>query len=1038
MKQLIYDDYLEYLNKYRKSHGANTIVLMQVGGFFEIYALEEDGSIELLQEIASICNFQISKKDKKKNLSRSNPYMAGFPLKAKDKYIDVLINNNYTIVMIEQITPAPDPERKVTNIYSPGTLINNINSADSNFLMSVYIEHCQNINNLKNNNMLVGISVIDISTGKNIIYETYSKTDDKNIALDEIYRSIQIHNPAEIIFTYDKLPNLLTKTDFIKFLEIECKKCHFNNDINKNYKKHTYQSQFLNQIFPKTGMLSVIEYLDLEFMQTGLISYIVLLNFAYKHNETIINKINKPEIWDSDKYLILTNNSIHQLDLVSAKDNINKNSSLFGIINNTSTALGKRLLKEHLLNPIKDITTLNKRYEYIEELLTKDNNCYLYEIIENDLSMIKDLERIHRHITLNILEPYQFHSLDIAYTQVLKIIEYICNNCDIICELIPSQNNIVKFHDFINEYRKDFNLDIITNYGLNNITNSFFNNEREPNIDKIQNQLDEALTFMNKFRIRLSNILDGSTDSVKINKTDKDGYSFSTTYKRANILKKRLNNMSNTPIKIKVGNKIIKIKPNQITFSNKKKSSCLICAKIISEYDNKIYKLTENIKYVVKEAYLKRLKMYDNKYSNVLKTIVKFISEIDVIKSNAKTSIKYNYCKPIIDEDISYSYMDIKSLRHPIIERIQTHIEYVPNDIKIGIDNTSGILLYGTNASGKSSLMKSLGLNIIMAQAGMYVSAHKFKYSPYDYLFTRIRNNDNLFRGQSSFAVEMSELRSILKRANSRSLVLGDELCSGTETYSAISIFAASVYKLSSNNTNFIFATHLHELCNLSIINKINNIKINHLKVIYDEKKDILIYDRKLEEGSGPSTYGLEVCKAMDMEEEFLELANEIRKDLMNIGNDILPHNTSKYNSDLFIKHCLVCESSENMEVHHIQFQCAADENNYIEHIHKDNLSNLVPLCKKCHINVHNKRLKINGYKKTTEGIILDYETISEEDFKLKKKSRKKFNDDEIALIKKYRNIPNLSQKTVCFKLKHEYNIQISTSTLSKIWKNNY
>ena len=1034
MKQLIYDDYLEYLNKYRKSHGANTIVLMQVGGFFEIYALEEGGSIELLQEIASICNFQISKKDKKKNLSRSNPYMAGFPLKAKDKYIDVLINNNYTIVMIEQITPAPDPERKVTNIYSPGTLINNINSANSNFLMSVYIEHWGN----DKKNMYVGISVIDISTGKNIVYETYSKNDDKNIALDEIYRSIQIHNPAEIIFTFDKLPGKLTKIDFIKFLEIECKKCHFDDDINKDYKKISYQTQFLSEIFTKIGMLSVIEFLDLERMQIGLISYIILLNFAYKHNETIINKINKPEIWDSDKYLILTNNSIHQLDVISSKDNINKNSSLFGIVNNTSTALGKRLLKERLLNPIKNINVLNKRYDYIEEFLKEEENHYLYENIENELSIIKDLERIHRHISLNILEPYQFHNLDIAYTQVQKIIEYIKNKCEITTELLPSEKYIDMFNKFINEYRSDFNLDEINKYSLNNITNSFFNNGREPKIDKIKIELDDALTFMNGLKEKLSYILDGSTDSVKLNKTEKDGYSFSTTYKRSNILKKRLKNMSSHSIKIKVGNKIIKVKPDDITFSNKKKSACLICANIITNYDNKIYKLIEKIKYVVKEAYLKKLKLYDNKYSDTLKDIVRFIGEIDVIKSNAKTSIKYNYCKPIIDNETLNSYMDIKDIRHPIIERIQTNIKYVPNDIKIGIDNTTGILLYGTNASGKSSLMKSLGLNIIMAQAGMYVSASEFKYSPYDYLFTRIRNNDNLFRGQSSFAVEMSELRSILKRANSRSLVLGDELCSGTETYSAISIFAASVYKLSSNNTNFIFATHLHELCNLPIIKKINNIKINNLKVIYDKKNDILIYDRKLEEGSGSSTYGLEVCKAMDMGEDFIELANEIRNNLKNIGNDILPHNTSKYNSDLFIKHCLVCESSENMEVHHIQFQCAADENNYIEHIHKDNLSNLVPLCKKCHINVHNKRLKINGYKKTTEGIILDYETISEEDFKLKKKSRKKFNDDEIALIKKYRNIPNLSQKTVCFKLKHEYNIQISTSTLSKIWKNNY
>ena len=241
---------------------------------------------------------------------------------------------------------------------------------------------------------------------------------------------------------------------------------------------------------------------------------------------------------------------------------------------------------------------------------------------------------------------------------------------------------------------------------------------------------------------------------------------------------------------------------------------------------------------------------------------------MDFYKSNAKTSILYGYTKPCIVEG-EKSFVDIEAMRHPIIERIQTDIEYVPNDICIGNSDLDGMLLYGCNAVGKSSLMKAIGLNIIMAQSGMFVACSKFTFKPFNYVFTRISDNDNIFKGQSSFAVEMSELRSILKRSDKNSIVLGDELCSGTESVSAQSIFAASVIKLE-EKYKFVFATHLHELYKMSDIKELDNVKSYHLKVIFEEETKKLIYDRKLEDGNGPTIYGLEVCKAMDLDPEFL------------------------------------------------------------------------------------------------------------------------------------------------------------------------
>jgi len=444
----------------------------------------------------------------------------------------------------------------------------------------------------------------------------------------------------------------------------------------------------------------------------------------------------------------------------------------------------------------------------------------------------------------------------------------------------------------------------------------------------------------------------------------------------------------------------------------------------------------DKIGIVVREVYLKKLAEFDFKYSETLKLITKYIATLDFYKSAAKTAIKYGYKRPTIDLTHQHSFIETEELRHPIIERIQEDIEYVPNDIEIG---DTGILLFGTNASGKSSLMKAIGLNIIMAQAGLFVSASKFTFKPYKYLFTRINNNDNIFKGESSFAVEMNELRSILKRATPNSMVLGDELCSGTESVSALSIFAASVDFLVSKKSSFIFATHLHELCKMdSIMALKDHIKLFHLKVIYDKERDKLIYNRKLTEGSGNAIYGLEVCKAMDMDRTFLEKATEIRQKLMGVSENILENKQSKYNTALFVDNCMVCRAKAE-DVHHIKFQCTADINNMIGHIQKDIKSNLVPLCKPCHIKVHNDNLRIHGYIQTNTGIDLNFEYIEEKENKKQKEARKKLNPDQIedikACLSKYNK---LNQKTICLKLQTDYNIKISVATLSKVNKGTY
>ena len=227
--------------------------------------------------------------------------------------------------------------------------------------------------------------------------------------------------------------------------------------------------------------------------------------------------------------------------------------------------------------------------------------------------------------------------------------------------------------------------------------------------------------------------------------------------------------------------------------------------------------------------------------------------------------------------------------------------------------------------------MKSVGLALVMAQAGLFVPCSEYSFTPYTQLFTRILGNDNIFRGQSSFVVEMTELRSILKRANKNSLVLGDELCSGTENISAMSIIGSGLKHLCDLKCSFIFTSHLHGLTNLPIIQNLENLNIHHLKIHYDEDKDLLIYDRKLEEGSGPAIYGLEVCKAMDMGNDFISTAREIQFNLTDTSPKLINPKRSRYNSEVYMDLCAVCKKNAE-HTHHMKEQNTADENGMIEH----------------------------------------------------------------------------------------------------------
>ena len=1015
----ILKEYLKYHDENIQKYGENTVVLMQVGSFYEIYSVQNE-SINVgadIYKLADILGIQVVRRNKSiPEINYDNFLMAGWNMYATEKFQKILLNHNYTIVFVDQVTEPPNPERKITNILSPGTVLENYNNSDSNNLLSVYINSYPQ--GLDKRIHVIGLSSIDISTGQNNVHKIISSVSDDNLWKDELFRLIHYYSPKEIIFHIDKDIHL-SKQDISSQFDINSDTLHYELYKDSCYKKPSFQNDFLQKIF-KTGYLTPTEYLGFDSTEMTL-SYIYMIQFIHEHKLENLSDLPKPTLKCDEKNLILSHNAIYQLYLIPSKEHEDeKFNSLLNILNKCNTAIGRRLLKNRLLYPIIDSSKLKERYEMIEKF-QKDE---LYNSLKPNLKKILDVEKLHRKMGLNLLTPYEFYSLHVSYTYLLK-----CNST--LQGVLPDigSDTILKLNTFIKEYTTVFNVSELEKYSLVNMITSVFQKDIYPEIDKLQHEILQSKDMINAICEKLGKYIDTKkTGIVKQDYNEKYGYYLYVTDNRAKTFQKSISNLVNTSVKVEG----ITIDLKDIRFI-KRGTNSHIEFSYTNELSNRLVANQSKIQSMNKTAYLSESDKFYKSYKNLFDEIVSFIGFIDLNSCLAKISIENVYCKPEIIES-NKSMIVAKSIRHPIVERVQTEIEYIPNDVTLG---ENGILLYGTNACGKSTLMKSIGLTLIMAQAGFFVPCKEFIYSPYTQIFTRILNNDNIFKRQSSFAVEMSELRGILKRADNHSLVLGDEVCSGTETTSALSIVSAGLKTLSDLKCSFIFTSHLHQLMDIQIVKSLSTLQVFHLKIEYNPETETLIYKRKLEKGSGPAIYGLEVCKSLDLGDEFISLARNVQMEISDINKTLVNDKKSNYNSDILMDICQVCKGKSE-HTHHIKEQCTADSNGIIDNHHKNITHNLVQLCESCHHKVHNENLRIYGYIQSSEGIVLNYEYI---DINGVTNHKKKFNKKDLQTILNYKDdIENkiLKKSNLIKKLELEHHIQISGSTLNKVLKGEY
>ncbi len=962
--KLLTQTYFDLQRYFEDKYGNDTVLFMEIGTFFEVYEVNNDEEqIGKAKEIAELLNIQLTKKNKSiVENSDKNPLLAGVPAVSFERYLSRLIaEQKYTVIVVKQKGNPPKISRYIAQIVSPGTNFDHIVDNDDNYIVSILVDKHRDI-------YTVGYSAIDVTTGKTWLYETHGTSEDPAYALDEVFNLLNVYRTSEVVVTF--LDGIDDQRHVMQYLEIPE---HYHYSVNNQRPRIDFQNELFKEVYQIQSLLSPIEHLDLERSPMITEALAILINFVIEHDYHIVQKMSMPRIIDNRRFMYLGNNALEQMGIIS-KDT--KEFTLLKMMDKSSTAIGRRLLKERLLNPIMDKDELERRYNLIERV--SSHVRYLDEMMRG----VYDLERLSRRLSLGRLHPFEMNHIYDSMVNVKELMLYVKKH-----KIQKTPFHESEVDEFLRDIQKTIDLDISRRFTNATVDENFLMSGVDETIDTLAKENAVMLIAFEDIMKKIETLLEDANASgvkslVTLGLLEKEGYYISLSKNRFSLIESAF----------KKDEEFCKFNIKKLTNNVK------ITSAFTDELSDRIMKNRRKIVVLVKEKYIQLQALFERRYSLLFDRVISYVADLDVGVSSSKIAQNYKHSRPmIVEAKDDENFMQIMQLRHPLIEIQERGGIYVPNDIVMGTrdymdlphpktvmldvavhdgHDINGVLLYGINSSGKSSLMKSIGIATLMAQSGFFVSAAVMKFTIFDSLFTRIVSKDNLAKGLSTFAVEMLELKNIFNRATVRSLVLGDEISHGTETLSGVAIVASAIIKLARLRSLFLFATHLHQLSTMKEITTLDNVVDLHLSVEYDEQKDALLFNRVLQAGSGSSIYGLEFAKSLHMDNDFLETANKIRKRLANDFDELellVKKKKSKYNKELYVTKCVICGAVAE-DVHHISERSLADKAGFIGHFHQDNKHNLVPLCREHHKQIHEGKIRVDGFIMTSNGLELQFE----------------------------------------------------------------
>ena len=755
---------------------------------------------------------------------RGGAPMAGIPYHAASTYLRKLIKAGYRIAICEQVE---DPKlaqgivkREVTRIITPGTVIDEgvLEERENNFLVALLPP--QKAGGEAGKDGVYGLAWADLTTGDFVARDLKGEE-----ILDELTRLA----PAECL-----VPEKALKEERERFLALGREiSCPFTA-----VPDWAFERRGADELLREHFQVASLDGFGCSDLGPALGSAGAIIHYLKETQKTTLSHINRIRPYRSTSYLVLDRSSQRSLELCRTLHSGEREGSLLSILDRTITPMGARTLKGWLLLPLRDASAIGERASAVEEFVKESA---LRKRVRTLLERVYDIERITSRISSRRAGPRHLLSLAGSLSQLPQI-KALLGECNSKL-LMRFGEELEVMEDIRSLLERAIHPASPTTLTEGGIICQGYNEE----LDRLRALKDEGQKWLARFQAQ--EIKRTHIPSLKVGFNKVFGYYLEVT----NAHKDKVPSDY-------VRKQTLKNAERYITAELKSHESEVLSA------DDRIKELEYEIFVEVREIVAKSTRR--------LQETAHIIAQIDLLASLAQVAEENGYTRPIVDDSLK---LEITDGRHPVLEKTLLDERFVPNDTGLDGQATHMAIVTGPNMAGKSTYIRQVALIVLMAQMGSFVPAKRAEIGVVDRIFTRLGAADELYRGKSTFLVEMNEAANILNNATSRSLVILDEVGRGTSTFDGLSIaWAVSEYLTRHIRPRTLFATHYHELTELALV--LSGVKNFNMAV--REWGDEVIFLYKVVEGATDKSYGIQVARLAGIPREVIERAKVILNNL--------------------------------------------------------------------------------------------------------------------------------------------------------------